>query len=83
MANSLSGPGSAQELPCEVYGVCGLELTRGDDGVRGQEGCEVSLDSDGSHAGAASTVRDAEGLVQVQVAHVGADDARGRQANLG
>jgi hypothetical protein len=40
------------------------------------------LDADGAHARAASAMRDAERLVQVQVAHVRADEARGRQPNL-
>src|SRR5690606_15353298 len=33
--------------------------------------------------GAASTVRDGEGLVQVQVAYIGADGARRGEAHLG
>jgi hypothetical protein len=37
-----------------------------------QEGREVRLDADRAHAGAAAAVRDAEGLVQVEVADVGA-----------
>ena len=39
-------------------------------GVRGEEGGEVRLDGDRPDAGAAAAVRDAEGLVQVQVRHV-------------
>ena len=44
--------------------------------VAGQEGHEVLRHADRAHARAAAAVRDAEGLVQVQVADVGADVAR-------
>ena len=54
----------------------------GDDGVRGQERRQVSLHSDRAHAGAATSVWDAEGLMQVQVTHVGSDVARGGQPHL-
>ena len=40
------------------------------------------LDTDGTHAGPATAVRDAECLVQVQVAHVRANVPRRRQADL-
>ncbi len=40
-------------------------------------------DADGAHARAAAAVRDAEGLVQVEVADVGADVAGAGQADLG
>ena len=52
------------------------------EGVCGQEGLEVGLHADGPHARAAAAVGDAEGLVQVQVAHIRTDDARRRQADL-
>ena len=39
-------------------------------------------DRDRAHAGAAAAVRDAEGLVQVQVADVGADVGGPREADL-
>jgi hypothetical protein len=42
----------------------------------------VCLDADGSHAWATSSVWDAEGLVQVQVAHVCTNVARACQADL-
>jgi hypothetical protein len=51
--------------------------------MAGQEGCEVRRDADGSHAGAAAAVRDAERLVQVEVADVGADVAGRGEADLG
>jgi hypothetical protein len=54
----------------------------GHHGVGGQEGRQVGLHADGAHARAAAAVRDAEGLVQVEVAHVGADDAGGGEAHL-
>lgn len=50
--------------------------------VGGQEGRQVGLHADGAHAGAAAAVGDAERLVQVQVAHVGADDAGGGEPHL-
>ena len=46
-------------------------------------GREVRLDADGAHAGAAAAVRDAEGLVQVQVADIAAQIAGARQADHG
>mmetsp|Transcript_46287 Transcript_46287/g.117179 ORF Transcript_46287/g.117179 Transcript_46287/m.117179 type:complete len:831 (+) Transcript_46287:42-2534(+) len=71
------------------HGAEGLQLARGlgvavrgRHGVRGQEGRQVRLHADGAHAGAAAAVRDAERLVQVEMAHVGADVARRRQPHL-
>ena len=49
----------------------------------GQEGRKVGLHANGAHAGAAASVRDAEGLVEVEMADVGADLAGGREADLG
>lgn len=57
-------------------------LTGGDDGVAGQEGCQVGLDTDGTHPRAAAAVRDAEGLVQVEMADVRANVSRRGQAHL-
>ncbi|ENO95722.1 putative metal-dependent RNase [Thauera phenylacetica B4P] len=48
-----------------------------------QEGREVRLDADRAHARAAAAVRDAEGLVQVQVRDVAAELARAAQADHG
>ena len=45
-------------------------------GMAGQEGRQVRRHADRAHARAAAAVRNAEGLVQVQVADVGADVAR-------
>ncbi len=42
----------------------------------------ADLDTNWSHAWAATTVGDAEGLVEVQVAHVRADVARRCQSHL-
>ena len=53
-----------------------------DDGVGGHEGSKVRLDANGAHAWAATAVGDAECLVQVQVAHVSTDVARGCEPNL-
>ena len=50
----------------------------GNDGMSGQEGCQMFGDADRAHARTTAAVRDGEGLVQIQVAHVGADDSRGR-----
>jgi hypothetical protein len=47
-----------------------------------QEGREVRGDRDRAHSGPAAAVRDAEGLVQVQVTHVGADRRRLREPEL-
>ena len=55
---------------------------RGYKGVGGQEGRQVSLHSNGAHARAATAVGYAEGLVQIQVAHVCTDDAWRCQAHL-
>ena len=54
----------------------------GDDGVGGQEGGQVSLHTNRSHAWAAAPMGDAEGLVQVQMAHIRPDVSRRGQANL-
>ena len=43
----------------------------------------MGLDGDGAHAGAAAPVRDAEGLVEVEMADVGAVVAGAAEADLG
>ena len=53
-----------------------------DERVARQERRQVRGDADRPHAGAAAAVRDAEGLVQVEVADVGADVARAAEADL-
>ena len=50
--------------------------------IAGQERRKVRSHRDRAHAGSAAAVRDAEGLVQVQVADVGADVARLGEAGL-
>ena len=52
------------------------------DRMTGQERREVLRHADRPHARAAAAVRDAERLVQVQVADVGADVARAAEADL-
>jgi hypothetical protein len=47
--------------------------------MAGQERREVRLDADRPHARAAAAVRNAEGLVEIHVAHVGTDVARTRE----
>ena len=67
------GPGDRQDA--------GRAVGRGRDrafraagfGMAGQEGRQMRLDPDRAHARAAAAVRDAEGLVQVQVADIAAD----------
>ena len=44
--------------------------------IAGQEGRQMRLDPDRTHAGTAAAMRDGEGLVQVEVADVAADLAR-------
>ncbi|CUH41249.1 hypothetical protein RUM4293_00117 [Ruegeria atlantica] len=51
--------------------------------VAGQVLGQMRLDADRTHAGAAAAMRDAEGLVQVQVADVTANVTRTRQADHG
>ncbi|CUK20928.1 hypothetical protein RUE5091_04574 [Ruegeria denitrificans] len=51
--------------------------------VTGQMLFQMRLDADRAHAGAAAAMRDAEGLVQVQVADVTANVTRTRQAHHG
>mmetsp|Transcript_50792 Transcript_50792/g.163025 ORF Transcript_50792/g.163025 Transcript_50792/m.163025 type:complete len:1046 (-) Transcript_50792:41-3178(-) len=55
----------------------------GDHTVVRQVRCQVFLDADGPQARAAATVRDAEGLVEVQVTHISTNHARRREAQLG
>ena len=52
------------------------------DGMAGQEGRQMRLDADRAHAGAAAAMRNAEGLVQVEVADVGAESPGPRKADL-
>ena len=52
-------------------------------GVVGHEGRQMGLEADRAHARSAAAVRDGEGLVQVHVADVGADEAGRGQADLG
>ncbi len=51
--------------------------------MAGQERREVLADADGAHAGTAAAVGDAEGLVEVEVADVGAELAGVDEADLG
>jgi hypothetical protein len=64
------GPSLLRQCSCGHHWVCG------------HEGSQVRLDTNGAHAWAAAAVWDAEGLVQVQVAHVSADVAGAGQTNL-
>ena len=65
-------------MPAEPYGAAetgptGVPVAQR---VARQVGGEVGADRDGPDAGAATAVRDAERLVQVQVGHVGAELTR-------
>ena len=51
-------------------------------GMAGQERREMRLDADRAHARSAAAMRDAEGLVQVEMADIGAVIAGPRQADL-
>ena len=68
--------GSCAELAGHVLG----RTARARAGLGAAEGAD--LDTDGAHSWAAASVGDAEGLVQVQVAHVRADVAGRCQADL-
>ena len=73
---------SGQALLSKHVQAAETKLTCGNDGVGGQEGCQVALHADGAHAWATAPVGNTEGLVQVQVAHICSNDARGCQADL-
>ena len=64
-------------LPQGAAETAPIDCARAEPGhrVAGQERREVRGDADRPHARAAAAVRDAEGLVQVEVADVGADVA--------
>mmetsp|Transcript_706 Transcript_706/g.1466 ORF Transcript_706/g.1466 Transcript_706/m.1466 type:complete len:291 (+) Transcript_706:555-1427(+) len=53
-----------------------------DHGVVGQVWCQVGLAADWAQTGATATMGNAEGLVQVQVAHISADYARRSETQL-
>ena len=52
------------------------------DRVTRQERCQVFCDADRTHARATAAVRNAEGLVQIQVADIGADIGGGGESHL-
>ena len=60
----------------------GPSTDQSSNGSPGEERRQVRRHRDRPHARAAAAVRDAEGLVQVQVADVGADGARLGEAGL-
>ena len=68
---------------CRRYGRDALFAARRHERVRRQEASEVLGHADRTHARTAAPVGHGEGLVQVEVADVGADVARIRQADLG
>ena len=51
--------------------------------MAGEEGLQVGLHADGADAGTAAAVGDAEGFVQVQVAHIRAKVGGATQPHLG
>ena len=72
------------ELPQGAAEIGGIALAPPgrDHRVTRQVGRQVGGNRDRAHAGPAAAVRNRERLVQVQVAHVGADCRRARQADL-
>jgi len=64
------------------HGSNGLRATNGHHRVAREEGGQVVLDSDGSHAWTASSVGNAEGLVQVEMANVSTIVTRAAEADL-
>ncbi len=79
-------PGDGQDAgAAEGGGRDRPQALRGDTGhrVAGKEGGEVSRHRDRPHAGSTSPVRDAERLVQVQVADIGSHVGGAGEADLG
>ena len=64
-------------------GADGIFAAEVDDGMAGEEGHEVFRHADGAHAGTAAAVRDAEGLVEIEMADIGPDEAGAGEADLG
>ena len=64
------------------HGVDGAGAAGLHDRVARQIGCEMRRDANRSHAGPAAAVRNAERLVQIDVAHVGANRGRTGEADL-
>ena len=74
----LALPQGAAEIGAGALRPAGL-----DHRVPGEERRQVRRDADRAHARPAAAVRDAEGLVEVQVADVRAEIARPAQTHLG
>ena len=51
--------------------------------MRWQKWCQMSTNANGPHAWTAATVRDAEGLVQVEVRDIGPEFARSSNTHKG
>ncbi len=64
------------------HGAAGLLYAQRYDRMIGQVRRQMRRDTDRPHAGTAAAVRDAKGLVEVEVAHVGADVTRPAQSDL-
>ena len=75
-------PGDRQDR-CAAERCCRHRMRGAFRDMAGQERLQMRLDADRADAGSAAAMRDAEGLVQVHVADVGADVARPRQADHG
>ena len=76
-----TAPGSSGDGRGEGVATLGLQVLA--DWVRGQEGTQVLADTNGSHARTTATVGDTEGLVEVQVAHIGANLTGRAETDLG
>ena len=81
------GPGDGQDAGAAPrrgrHGADGRSTASGHQRVTGQERRQMGGHADGTHARAAAAVGDAEGLVEVEVADVGAEVARPAKAHHG
>ncbi len=64
------------------YRAAGRRMVQVHDRVPGQKRHQVRRDADGPHARSSAAMRNAEGLMKVQVAHVGSDVARTAETHL-
>ncbi len=76
MVQMLALPHGAEQTTPDVMGGIKSHVPR-------QEGHQMLRDADGSHAGTAAAVGDAECFVQIQMADIRADGSRRSQADLG
>lgn len=81
------GPGDGEDRGRTVGGSRdgsnGLVTSGGKDGMAGKVRSQVRLDTDGAHTGSSTSMGDAEGLVQVQVADISTNVTGRGQTDLG